>query len=44
MGFLFVLVRLFVFAAPMAFGNSWARDQIKAVAATYATAVAMLDP
>ena len=29
---------------PMVYGSSWARDQIQATAAIYATAVAMPDP
>ena len=32
------------FSATVAYGHSWARDGISAPAATYATAVAMLDP
>ena len=32
------------FTSPMAHGNSGARDHIPAAAATYATAVAMLNP
>ena len=31
-------------AASAAYGNSWARDLIQAVAATYDTAVSTLDP
>ena len=34
----------YVLVAPMADGSSWARDQIPAAAATYATAAATLDP
>ena len=35
---------LFFMAVPMAYGTSQARDWIRATAATYAAAVAMLDP
>ena len=32
----------FLMAAPLAYGSSWVRDGIKAGAATYATAAALL--
>ena len=32
------------FAAPMAHGSSWARDQMQVAPATHATAEAMPDP
>ena len=34
----------FLMAALMAYGSSQARDQIPTITATYATAVAMMDP
>ena len=49
-GFFFLSFFLFFFfffsflVAPVACGSFWARDQILAVSATYATAVAMPDP
>ena len=30
-------------ASPLGYGNSWARDSIRATAVTYATPVAMLE-
>ena len=38
------LFHFFLLATPTACGSSWARDQIRAAAATYATAAAMQDP
>ena len=38
-----VLIPSFFMATSTAYGISWARDQIHATAATYATVAAMLD-
>ena len=43
LGFI-VYFTVFFLATPMAYGISWARDQIQAAAETDTTAVAMRDP
>ena len=35
---------IYFFAAPVAYGSSWAMDRIQAIAATYGRAAAMPDP
>ena len=38
------IILIFFMATPKAYGSSWSRDQIWAIAVTYTTAVAMQDP
>ena len=39
----FLILKFYFMATAMAYGSSWARDQIRAIAVTYATAVATVD-